>query len=689
MPALPMGEPAGPGPVVTPASEGGGPRTLPTLEKHAPELILTAAIVGAEITREQTPYLPITPQEIADEAARCREAGVAVIHLHVRNDDGSPHAVAGSLRRDDRAHPREDRLHRPGLDRRRRRHVDRGARRGRSRASRRWRRSTAARSTSATTSSSTRARRSASIAERIRDVGRRRRARVLRGRSRRGGARARGEGHHPAAAPLPVRPRRPGRDRRDASENIRFMASLIPRRTPSWAVAAVGRHQQPMTELAMRLGGHARVGLEDNIYLSKGVLSEGQRAARRARRGLCEEHRAHAGRPRACTRAPPREGAGLIATRTLVADGLTPVSRLRGAPRGRCGGRVVPARERRRRRALGALLDPRLPPDLRGHPRSHGLEAPAGLRGSSRLVAAGREATRRLGSRSRSPTRRTPSARSSRSFVRSAPIEAATTERESQAARFAAAHVGYLAWDVVHLIEKVPPGDQATWDRHFLPLARFLGGATIVVFDALAQTVTIAAASTRRPIERALADLARAPRSRTSRRRTARASRATSRSTSTTTPTRRAFSGRRSTSPPATRSRSCSRARSRCRARVATPFDVYRAMRLLNPSPYMYFLDLPPAPGETHRTRIAGASPETMVRLEDGTMTVRPIAGTRRRGKTPEEDARAREGAARRSEGARRARHAHRSRAQRRRACRRDRLRRARRSAWRSSATRT
>ena len=43
----------------------------------------------------------------------------------------------------------------------------------------------------------------------------------------------------------------------------------------TWAVAAVGRHQKPMTELGMRLGGHARVGLEDNIYLSKGVLAEG------------------------------------------------------------------------------------------------------------------------------------------------------------------------------------------------------------------------------------------------------------------------------------------------------------------------------------------------------------------------------------------------------------------------------
>ena len=66
--------------------------------------------------------------------------------------------------------------------------------------------------------------------------------------------------------------------------------------------------------------------------------------------------------------------------------------------------------------------------------------------------------------------------------------------------------------------------------------------------------------------------------------------------------------------------------------------DAFRAMRVLNPSPYMYFLDLPPGPGERTRTQIAGASPETLVRLEGGTMTVRPLAGTRPRGKTPEED---------------------------------------------------
>jgi anthranilate synthase component 1 len=61
------------------------------------------------------------------------------------------------------------------------------------------------------------------------------------------------------------------------------------------------------------------------------------------------------------------------------------------------------------------------------------------------------------------------------------------------------------------------------------------------------------------------------------------------------------------------------------------PFTIYRALRAINPSPYMFYFDM----GDIH---IAGASPEILVRLEDGTITVRPIAGTRRRGKTDEED---------------------------------------------------
>ncbi|MFT4822113.1 MAG: anthranilate synthase component 1 [Halioglobus sp.] len=64
----------------------------------------------------------------------------------------------------------------------------------------------------------------------------------------------------------------------------------------------------------------------------------------------------------------------------------------------------------------------------------------------------------------------------------------------------------------------------------------------------------------------------------------------------------------------------------------APPLNLYRALRNLNPSPYMYFLDL----GDFH---IVGSSPEILARSEDGLVTVRPIAGTRRRGHNEAEDA--------------------------------------------------
>ncbi len=52
-------------------------------------LIVTVAAVGAELTPEQTPYLPITPKQIGEAAARCQAAGASLIHLHCRNDDGT------------------------------------------------------------------------------------------------------------------------------------------------------------------------------------------------------------------------------------------------------------------------------------------------------------------------------------------------------------------------------------------------------------------------------------------------------------------------------------------------------------------------------------------------------------------------------------------------------------------------
>ncbi len=80
----------------------------------------------------------------------------------------------------------------------------------------------------------------------------------------------------------------------------------------------------------------------------------------------------------------------------------------------------------------------------------------------------------------------------------------------------------------------------------------------------------------------------------------------------------------------------------------ADPFAIYRALRMTNPSPYMFFLDLPGDPttagsANQHgakRLHLIGASPEMHVRLEGRRAQLHPIAGTRPRGATPEEDAR-------------------------------------------------
>jgi anthranilate synthase component 1 len=213
----------------------------------------------------------------------------------------------------------------------------------------------------------------------------------------------------------------------------------------------------------------------------------------------------------------------------------------------------------------------------------------------------------------------------------------ATADR-SMAAKFATSHVGYLAWDIIHLIDKVPPGNDATWNKHFVPLAHFLGGATVVVFDALDQTVTVASEDPS-AVARALEDLERAPRL-----------------TAIEVPDRSRIPSAIETDleddafmarvRKAKEYIAAGDAFQIVLARTFSlprggrdPFDVYRAMRLVNPSPYMYYLDLPPAGPDTGRLAIAGASPETLVRLEDELMTVRPLAGTRPRGKTPAEDA--------------------------------------------------
>lgn len=254
-----------PRPIITPP-----PRIIVTPPDSA--LILTAAIVGAETTRAQTPYLPITAREIAEEAARCRDAGAAVIHLHVRNPDGSPsqsrelyaEAIAAireatdviiqtstggaiGMSAEERAQPL---LCRPEMATLNCGTLNFGD--GIFDNARPLIRDLAARIRAA-----------GSVPElECYEVGHIHEALQLAA-----------EGHITGPLHFQFVLGVPGgiAAREDV---LRFMISQIPPGS-TWGVAAVGRHQRPMTELAMQLGGHARVGLEDNIYLEKNVLAEG------------------------------------------------------------------------------------------------------------------------------------------------------------------------------------------------------------------------------------------------------------------------------------------------------------------------------------------------------------------------------------------------------------------------------
>jgi anthranilate synthase component 1 len=189
-----------------------------------------------------------------------------------------------------------------------------------------------------------------------------------------------------------------------------------------------------------------------------------------------------------------------------------------------------------------------------------------------------------------------------------------------------------LAYDLVHFTTKVD-----RWPEH-QPLARFVSEATVVVFDNLHQTVTIASTDPGE-VERARHDLEKG---------------APLHSLATPDPT--AVAGDVDIlMDDATYEAKAVRAKEYIAAGDAfqiqlgrtmvtsagttDPFDVYRALRVLSPSPYMYFVDFPEKDG-IPSLQIAGASPETLVRVEDETVTVRPLAGTRRRGRTPAEDLR-------------------------------------------------
>ena len=207
--------------------------------------------------------------------------------------------------------------------------------------------------------------------------------------------------------------------------------------------------------------------------------------------------------------------------------------------------------------------------------------------------------------------------------------------------------MGYLGYDVIREVERLP--DVPDDDRH-VPDAVMSMIGSLAAFDHWRQRVTLIESvpgprprrrRRRRRLRRrrgvassaAVANLARplpyvpveppVGRRRAARRRRARCP---------TGCTSRRSRSPRSTSSPATSSRSCWPSATTSQL-DADPFDVYRVLRQVNPSPYMYFVRHP-------ELTIVGSSPEPMVQLLDGTVISRPIAGTRKRGRTDEHDRR-------------------------------------------------
>ncbi len=239
----------------------------------ANEVIIAAAVVGAEVTREQSPHVPYTPEEIARAAVDAWRAGAAAVHLHARWPDGRPSQEA--------AHFREivDRIRAAGsdvvvqcstggavgmsVDERLGSLVD-GAEMGTLNLG------TMnfgddifvnARPDVVRIAARLRERRLVPECE-VYDAGMLDTLRWLLERKH-------------LAAPYHVQfvLGVPG-GMTGSERNLRFLVEGLPE-PAHWSVAGVGRFQLPMAELALRMGGHVRVGLEDNLFVSKGVLAKG------------------------------------------------------------------------------------------------------------------------------------------------------------------------------------------------------------------------------------------------------------------------------------------------------------------------------------------------------------------------------------------------------------------------------
>jgi len=241
-------------------------------------LIINAAVVGGELSRKDTPHLPITPEEIAGEVLSCRKEGACMVHLHARDEKGSPKHeinIFKILVEEIEKKCKKENLDPPILQ------FSTGGSIGMGLNERLAPLSLKPELASLTTGSvnfgpdifENNQKTMETIAKKLNDLqigveleifdaGMMDNARSL-------------EKNGFLKAPLHFNfvLGVPGGLSGDP-ENLFFLRNkLLPEET--WSVAGMGRHQLPLAALSIVLGGHVRVGLEDNIFYRKGELSKG------------------------------------------------------------------------------------------------------------------------------------------------------------------------------------------------------------------------------------------------------------------------------------------------------------------------------------------------------------------------------------------------------------------------------
>lgn len=234
------------------------------------KLIITVAPVGAEVTREQTPHIPISPQEIADEARRARDAGASIVHVHGRNADGTPtqsRAVFDEIIR--LVREKTDLIVQ----------VSTGGATGMTAEERLEPLECEPEMATLTVGTLNFGRDVFSNPQELVE----RFAREIKARRIRPEVEVFDTGMLATADRLVDQELLADPVHYDfvmgvpggiaaTPANLLHLAGQA-RRHSSWTVAAMGRHQLPMANLAILLGGHVRVGFEDNIYYTRGVLA--------------------------------------------------------------------------------------------------------------------------------------------------------------------------------------------------------------------------------------------------------------------------------------------------------------------------------------------------------------------------------------------------------------------------------